>query len=75
MRERVNADRVLVRKPEGRRLGRSRRGWEKNVKTDLRDIGCIGLDWTDLASDKDQWQGAVNTVMNLPAGRIYLSAG
>jgi hypothetical protein len=61
-----NAYRILVGKPEGKRpLGRPRRGWEDNIKMDLREIGCGGIDWIDLAQDRDQWRALVNTVMNL----------
>jgi len=38
--------RVLVGKPEGKRtLGRSRRRWEDNIKMDLQEVGCGGMDW------------------------------
>jgi hypothetical protein len=51
----------LVRKPGGKRLlRRSRYGWEDNIRTDLE-----GVDWIYLAQDRDQWQAAVNMVMNL----------
>jgi hypothetical protein len=53
-------------KSEGRRpLGRSRRRWEDNIRMDLTEIGCEGVDWVHLAEDRDQWQALVNTVMNL----------
>jgi hypothetical protein len=39
--------------------------WEDNGKMDLREIGWGGMDWTDLAQDRDQWRALVNTVMNL----------
>jgi hypothetical protein len=55
-----------VGKLEGKRpLGRPRRRWEDNIKMYLRDIGCCGMDWIDLAQDRDQWRALVNTVMNL----------
>jgi hypothetical protein len=58
--------RILVRKPEGKGPpGRSRRRWEGNNKMDLRKIGWGGMDWIDLAQDRDQWRALVNTVMNL----------
>jgi hypothetical protein len=61
-----NAYRILVGKPEGKRLlGRPRRRWEENIKMDLRDIGWVGMDWIDLAQDRDQWRALVSTVMNL----------
>jgi hypothetical protein len=37
-----------------------------NIKTDLREIGWGGMDWIDLAQDRDQWRAVVSTVMNLP---------
>jgi hypothetical protein len=38
--------RVLVGKPEGKSpLGRPRRGWEDNIKMDLQELGCVGMDW------------------------------
>jgi hypothetical protein len=62
----MNAYRDLVGKPEGKRpLGRPRRRWEDNIRIDLREIGWGGVDWIDLAQDRDQWRGLVNTVMNL----------
>jgi hypothetical protein len=55
-----------VGKPEGKRpLGRTRRRWEDNIRMDLREIGWGGVDWIDLAQDRDQWRALVNTVMNL----------
>jgi hypothetical protein len=58
--------RILVGNPKEKRpLGRSRRKWEDNIKMDLREIGWGGMDWTDLAQDRDQWRALVNTVMNL----------
>jgi hypothetical protein len=51
---------------EGKRpLGRPRRRWVDNVKMDLREIGRSGMDWINLAQDRDQWRALVNTVMNL----------
>jgi hypothetical protein len=61
-----NAYRILVGKPEGRRpLGRPRCRWVDNIKIDLREIVWDGVDWVDLAQDRDQWRALVNTVMNL----------
>jgi hypothetical protein len=61
-----NACRVLVGKPERKRLlGRSRRSWEDHIKMVLREIGCGGMDWIDLTQDRDQWRALVYTVMNL----------
>ena len=59
------ANRVLVGKPEGKKpLGRTRHRWEDNINMDLQEVGWVGMDWIDLAKDKDSWQ-AVNAVMNL----------
>jgi hypothetical protein len=64
--ERRNAYRILVGNPEGKRpLGRLRRRWVDNIKMDFREIGWDGMDWIDLAQDRDQWWALVNTVMNL----------
>jgi hypothetical protein len=46
-------------------LGRPRRRWEDNIKTDLRDVGCGCVDWTGLAQDRDRWRALVSVVMNL----------
>jgi hypothetical protein len=63
--EKRNVYRILVGKPEGKRpLGRSRRRWEDNIRMDLRERGWGGMDWIDLAQDRDQWRALVNTVMN-----------
>ena len=64
--ERKGAYRILVGKPEGRRpLGRTRRRWQDSIKMDLRDVGWGGMDWIDLAQDRDRWRAVVNAVMNL----------
>jgi hypothetical protein len=55
-----------VGKPEGKRpLGRPRRRWEDSIKMDHREIEWVGMDWIDLAQDRDQWRAFVNTIMNL----------
>ena len=56
----------LVVEPEGkRRLGRPRRRWEDNIKMDLHDVGCGGMDWIDLAQKMDRGQSLVKAVMSL----------
>jgi len=56
--------RVLVGKSEGKRpLGRRR--WEDNIKMDLQEAGCEGMDWIDLAQDRGSWREIVNAVMKL----------
>jgi hypothetical protein len=55
-----------VGKPEGKRpLGIQNRRWVDNIKIDLRETGCDGVDWIELAQERDQWRALVNTVMNL----------
>ena len=46
-------------------LGRPRRRWMDNIKMDLQEVGCGGVDWIELSKDKDRWQALVNSVMNL----------
>ena len=48
-----------------RLLGRPRRRWEDNIKMDLQKVGCGGMDWIELAQDRDRWRVLVNAVMNL----------
>ena len=51
-------------KPEGKRLlGRPRRRWEDNIKMGLREVGSEGMDWIELAQDRDSWRARVNAVM------------
>jgi hypothetical protein len=55
-----------VGNPEGKKLlGKPRHKWGDNIKIYLREIGWGGMDWIDLAQDRDQWRALVNTVMNL----------
>jgi hypothetical protein len=64
--------RVLVGKPEGKRpLGRPRCRWEDNIKMNLQ-VGCRGMDWIELAQNRDRWRALVNAVMD---PRVPLNAG
>ena len=68
MGERRVVYRVLVGKPEGKRLlGGPRRRWEDNIKMDLQEVGFWGNDWIEPVQDRDSWWAVVNTVMNLRA--------
>ena len=63
----------LVGKPEGKRpLGRPWCRWEDNIKMDLQAVGCEGMDWIELAQDRDRWWALLNVVMNL---RVPQNAG
>jgi hypothetical protein len=58
--------RVLVGKPEGNRpLGSPRLRWEDNIKIDLHEVGCGGVDWIELAQDRDRRRALLNAVMNV----------
>jgi hypothetical protein len=57
---------ILVAQSEGKRsVGRHKRRWEIGIKVDIRGIGSSGMDWIDLAQNRDQWRALVNTVMKL----------
>ena len=65
MGERRGVYRVLMGKPERKRpLGRYRLRWEDNIKMDLQEVGCGGMDWIDLVQDGDRWWALLNAVMN-----------
>ena len=65
MEEGRGVHKVLVGKPEGKRpLGRPRRRWEDNIEMDLQEVRCGGMDWIDLAQDRDRWRALENAVMN-----------
>jgi hypothetical protein len=50
--------------PEGKRpLGRPRHRWEDNIKMNLQDVGCEGMDWIGVAQDRDRLQAIVNAVV------------
>jgi hypothetical protein len=62
--ENRNAYRILVGKPEIKKTSkRPTRGWEDNIKMDIREIGWGGMDWIHLALDRDKWRALMNTVM------------
>jgi hypothetical protein len=58
--------RVLVKKRDGKRpMGRTMHRWEDNIKADLQEVGCGGIDWIELARDTDRWRAFVNAIMNI----------
>jgi len=66
MGEREGAYRVLVGELEGKRpLGRPKRRWEDNIKMGLQELGCVVMDWIELAQDREKWRALVNAVMKL----------
>jgi len=66
MGEEMGVYRVLVGKLEGKRpLGRPRRIWVDNIRTDLQEVGYGYMDWIGLAQDRDRWRALVSAVMNL----------
>jgi hypothetical protein len=66
MGEKRGAYMILVGRPEGRRpLGRPRHRWDDNIKMDLQEVGRGGMNWIEVAQDRDRWQALVNAVMKL----------
>ena len=60
-------------KPEGKRpLARPRHRWEDNIKINLQEVGCGGMDWIELVQVRDRWWVLVNAVMNF---RVPYNAG
>ena len=66
MGERRDVYRFSLGKPEGKRqLGIPRPRWENNTEMDIQVVGCGGVNWIELAQDRDRWRALVNVVMNL----------
>jgi hypothetical protein len=67
MGEKGTAYRILLGKSEEKKsLGRQRCRWVDNIKIELKGIGWDGVDWIDMAQDRDQLRALVNIVLNLP---------
>jgi hypothetical protein len=63
---------VLLGKPEGKRpLWRPNRRWEDNIKMVLWEVECGGIDWIELAQDRDRWLALVKAVMNFRVHKIW----
>jgi hypothetical protein len=61
-----NTYKIFVGKPEGKRpLGRHRRRWKDNIKTNLKEIWFADVEWIHLAQDRERWRAVVNAVINL----------
>jgi hypothetical protein len=79
MGERRGVYRVLVGNPEGKRpVGRSRHRLEDNIKMDLQEVGCGGVDWTELVQDRDRWWARVpkiRGISSLTANRLASQEG
>jgi hypothetical protein len=66
MGDRRGTYKILVGKPEGKRpFGIPRHRWEDNMTMSLQEMGWEGIDWIDLAQDRERWRALVNAVMNL----------
>ena len=65
MGKRTGLYKVLTGKPEGKRpLGRPRRRWGYNIKIYVQELGCAGVDWIELAQDRERWRALVNAIRN-----------
>jgi hypothetical protein len=70
MGEKRNAYRLLVGKPEGKRLlGRPRCRWVDNIRMDLGEVGWGDVDWIGLAKERNRWRAVVNSILNLRVPR------
>jgi hypothetical protein len=70
MGERRGVFRFIMEKPEGKRpLGRPRHRGEDNIKANLQEVGCGGMDWIELAQDRDRLRGNCEC-RNEPSGSI-----
>jgi hypothetical protein len=66
MGDRRGTCRMLVDRPEGKRLlRRPGHRWEENIKMDLQELEWAGMDWIDQAQNRDRWQVLVNVIVNL----------
>jgi len=66
--ERKSVYSFFVGKPEGKRpLVRPKHRWEDSIKKDLQEVSLEGMDWIDLAKDRDRWLAIINAVMNFQA--------
>jgi len=66
MGEKIGVYSFWGRKPEANKpLGRPRHRWEDNIKMNLQEVGYGGIDWIDLAQDRDRRRAVVNAVMNI----------
>jgi hypothetical protein len=71
--KRRGVHRVLVGKHARKRpVGRPRRRWEGNIKMDVQEVGYEGMDWIDLAQDRERWRALVNVLMNV---RVLYNVG
>ena len=43
-------------------FGRPRRRWEDNIKMDIQEVGCEGVDWIELDQDRDSWRALVSAI-------------
>jgi len=67
MEEGIGVGRVLEGKLMGKRpLGSLRRRWNDNIKIDLQEVGCKGMEWIELVQNRDSWRILVEAVINLP---------